>query len=232
MDYNKQTVYNAPGVYKDAGGGGGGGGVPVEYWELEYLQIKRDNGGANFVFNIPTFSNKDKLIEFIFEMEYYVENTSRDLVRIQNNNSNPAPGIYISYNIRNTTETQFQTRNSLADYTTPYWNTTLDNYKVKISLLNNSAQIETGAGTTLTSSTNYSVSTGFYRVFMFTDRSNPGEYHQAFGKFYKFSVQDVCNIVPVKRKGDNVIGIFDLVSNTFYAPNYGGSNIIAGPIVF
>lgn len=41
----------------------------------------------------------------------------------------------------------------------------------------------------------------------------------------------VRDFVPVKRKSDNVIGMFDKISNTFFG-NAGTGNFIAGPVVF
>ena len=230
MVNNRPTVYNTASVYKEAGGGGGGG-VPVEYWELEYLEISRDNGGANFVVNLPTFNNKDKNIEIVFEIEKYIETVQRTILYIGKNN-NSSPGVFLSYVLRTLSQQEFLSRNNINDYYTPKLYVNLDSYKVKFNIQNSIFDVETGAGTIVNGSTNYSESSGFNRLFLFTDRTTPGEYSQPYGKFYSLKIQDVCNIVPVKRKGDNVVGIFDLVSNTFYAPNYGGSNIISGPIVF
>lgn len=227
----KPSIYKGTGIYKAGTEGGGGSGVPVEYYELEYFEIKRDNGGANFVINLPTFNNKDKNIEIIFEIEKYIENYERRIFYIGKNN-NSEPGVYLSYNLRNLSQQEFYTRNNINNYTTIRLYVNLNSYKVKFDIKNSSFDIETGAGTIVNSSTNYSESSGLNRLFLFTDRVSPGEYNQPFGKFFYMKVEDVIELVPVKRKGDNVIGVFDLISNTFYVPNYGGSNIISGPIKF
>ena len=43
MEYNKQTVYNAPGVYKDAGGGGGREILGLQFGGLVYPVAKLGN---------------------------------------------------------------------------------------------------------------------------------------------------------------------------------------------
>lgn len=227
--YEPPTIYDLSNIYATAGGGGGGG-VPVEYWQLEYFEISRDIGGANFVINLPAFNNKDKNIQLIFEINKYIENSERRIFYIGKNN-NSSPGVMLSYNLRNLSQQEIYSRNNFNDYTTPRLYVNLDSYKVKFDIQNATFNLETGAGTVINSTTNYSESSGLNRLFLFTDRTTPGENYQPYGKFYSLIIQDVCNMIPVKRKGDNVIGVFDLVSNTFYTPNYGGSNIIAGPIV-
>jgi hypothetical protein len=50
MDYNKQTVYKASGVYKEAGGGGGGGDEPILpdlYQSVDALYRQNKEGGSN-----------------------------------------------------------------------------------------------------------------------------------------------------------------------------------------
>lgn len=53
-----------------------------------------------------------------------------------------------------------------------------------------------------------------------------------YGKIYKFALNInnilVRNMIPARRNSDNVLGMYDTVTNTFFT-NSGSGTFIAGP---
>lgn len=69
MDYNKQTVYNALGVYKEAGGGGGGGDLPEGYQRL-FCFSYNGNSGIRFKSNkLFTIDNSNQIYEIRIRLD-------------------------------------------------------------------------------------------------------------------------------------------------------------------
>lgn len=227
----KPSIYNGNGVYKNgaSGGGGGGGIVPDEYEELEYLEINRNNGGANFIATLNTFSNADKDFSIIVEFDGVNEDYQKNLIKFSAQAWSSSPGFSIDYVNRTDNTRTIYSRNNGGDYYTPIYTTNDYTNKVKFSIKNNNFDITYSDGRKTVLTTNYA-SSNFSNMFLFTDRTNPGEYYQFWGKFYEMEVNGVLKLVPVKRKLDGVIGLFDLVSQVFITANYGQSNIIAGPV--
>lgn len=227
----KPSIYKGAGIYKngESGSGGGGGVVPEEYFELEYLEISRNVGPANFIISLNDFGNKDKIISCIFEIDGNFENLQRSIFYAGRNN-NASPGILVNYNWRSASEKILYIRNSINSYYTPQTIFNNNSNKLKLLIQNNVVNIEFGDGSKIGSYAEYSESNGFNKLFIFTDRTNPGEWYQFYGKFFELEIQDIIKIVPAKRKLDGVIGLFDLISQTFITPNYGASNIVAGPV--
>ena len=50
------------------------------------------------------------------------------------------------------------------------------------------------------------------------------------GRVYRFTIEDVCDLIPAKRTTDNVVGMYDIVRDLFLA-NSGTGSFTAGPIV-
>lgn len=71
-------------------------------------------------------------------------------------------------------------------------------------------------------------------LFLFRDNSNKYPFPSAqrvYGAWLKRDNNDlVLNLVPARRNSDNVVGMYDLVNNTFYT-NGGAGAFIAGPEV-
>lgn len=82
---------------------------------------------------------------------------------------------------------------------------------------------------TSTSSTGMSVDTGNLRIGGLTNTTNEESF---CGKLYSLSIYEneiiKRDFVLCRRKSDNVLGLYDLVTNTFFT-NQGTGNFIAGP---
>lgn len=207
---------------------GSGSKIPDEYIELEYLEINRNVGGANFIATFNTFTNTDKEIKLVAEFDAVNDDNQRDLIHISNSSSDSSPGFYLGYAFRTDNTQTIWSSNNGGDYYTPYYDGVITN-KLNFSINNSTFDIEKSDGTIINTYTNYAASNYTY-LYLFTDRTTPGEWHQFYGKFFELEIQDVAKFVPVKRKSDDVIGLFDLVSQSFITANYGSSNIIAGPV--
>ena len=207
---------------------GSGGVVPAEYDELEYLEINRNTGGANFLVALNSFSNENKEFRITVEFDGTNDNIQKSILMASNNINSSSPGFMINYAARADSSKTIYSRNNSGDFYTPNYNGNLTS-KVKFSIKNGTFRMFNTDGRVIDSSTNYAISNLSY-VFLFTDRSNPGEYYQFWGKFYELEIDGVLKCIPVKRKLDGVIGLFDLISQVFITANYGQSNLIAGPV--
>ena len=78
-----------------------------------------------------------------------------------------------------------------------------------------------------------------YPLFLFSVNTSGEPYSSVnrnlYAKLYKFKVTGAdgtvkYNYVPAKRKSDNVVGMWDTVTQTFFT-NAGSGNFIAGPVV-
>ncbi len=75
-----------------------------------------------------------------------------------------------------------------------------------------------------------------YTIVIFAERNDPenGTINGGHVKIYYFILKEgnntVRNFIPVRRNSDNVLGMYDLVSNTFFT-NSGSGTFVAGPVV-
>lgn len=203
----------------------GGHVIPVEYEELEYIETRSEIGGASFYIQTGEFSNKDKEFSITFSQEYSQENTQRNFLYVGLNSSEP--GFMFKNGSRETGYFYFSFRNSIAGYYAPSIETTYSD-KCRFSVTNENASLLKSDGTILQYNISYSEST-FNRMYIMSDRTNMA-YNSFFGKLYNIAVSEIVDLKPVKRKNDNVLGLFDVINNTFYTAQNGQSNIFAGPI--
>ena len=74
-------------------------------------------------------------------------------------------------------------------------------------------------------------------IFYVIQNGSPSSTYICYGRAYSFKIYDdgtlVRDLVPCIRKSDNIVGMYDVVNNTFYyPPNYSSSNyLIAGETV-
>ena len=77
--------------------------------------------------------------------------------------------------------------------------------------------------------------TSSYNAYIFGFNTNNSINETVNMKLYSFKIYNDNNLVrdfiPVKRKSDNVLGLFDKVNNGFYT-NAGTGNFIAGPSIY
>jgi hypothetical protein len=201
---------------------------PMPYKELEYIQFDRTVGGANFVIPVTSFSNEDKEIVFTVESDGIPDNLQDRCLQIGRNNDS-SPGILINHAFWSSSSLTIYSRNNLADYYTPNLDFNSFTNKRQYYMKNGTFDIRWSDGTVFTGWTNYASTSGFNKIFLFTDRTTSGEYGQFWGKFYGLSITDVIDLRPAKRKSDGVLGLYDAISDSFIRADYGESNIIAGP---
>ncbi|MBQ5597032.1 MAG: hypothetical protein IIU66_00900 [Clostridia bacterium] len=220
MDYNKQTVYNASGVYKEAGGGGGG--VPFD----DYFDIV-DNIYQNNTLNnysplklSETINNDD----FKIEAKYYIGNP----------NLGEFPGCFFNFNTNSSySQLVYLLGNGASNPRSFRYG---NNYKSKDETVNllGEADVFCDAPMELKLiNTNFLLTSAPGTVTLTHIWPVPHDVSTPKGNNYKIGVKKfvltkkstnkvICDFTPVKRKIDNVVGLFEAVSGTFYTSSYFG----------
>jgi hypothetical protein len=211
----------------------GGGGVPEEYIELEYLQI--DSDYADFCYELPNYFDNDCEISFLVEYDRSVDRSQSLLVMKGATPVNDDYSLYIASSIFNSGANKkiySRNRDKPNNYTI---NTDVKNWNItsksRYTVNSDKITIETINGDTFVIDTYYEKFTiKYFRIFV-RDQNHTWPF---IGKFFDLTVKqgnkEIFKLVAVKNKNSGLLGFFDTVSQTFYEPNYGQSNLIAGPV--
>lgn len=212
MDYNKQTVYNASGVYKEAGGGGVLDEneyfeqIPV-YWDNQYSEFSRLNP-------VASFSNNDLLIK----AQFYSPSNCEDIVlRCGQSNSWSDPGIKLKFG--NTMWLSNGTNINVSPGLKPSGIIDIEIDGTTFKINGNSY---TG-GFSSETITNIWPVPGRQGNYAYSPYSKVALIEQLF--IDKITNKILCHIVGAKRKNDGMCGVFQLEKGYFY----GNSNFKSYP---
>ena len=201
--------------------------IPSEYTEVEYIEstgtqyintniIPTNTTGVEAKITICTNNNKDNVFMGCREMSsgenrYWIDvDWTGSKAIIFGFNNNTSTNERYSLNGSDVGKTFIISMNYMNDRTGKINGITYD--------------------TSISSKTLSSMSKPIY-IFAGNRSGNAAYYYS--GKLYNFKITDgtnvIKNFVPCYRNSDNVAGLYDLVSNTFYT-NQGTGNFIVGPI--
>lgn len=209
MDYNKQTVYDASGVYKEAGGiipsdrpeiPAGFDYIGAIYWKNTF------NSFTSSGLTILGANNKGKIIQKLYKPNTSKQNAWLSLFRFGSWNDN-----FSNVQINTYSNLISVKNNSTVTSITKTFSQGLH----EISLEQNKCFID-GQEYAIT----YAEKTGVTACCPFPLSDNRMKPDPVFA-MYEFKVIDetdkvIVDFVPVKRKADNAIGVFDVASGYFY----------------
>jgi len=181
----------------------------LPYIELEYIQ----SSGSQYISTGRTTTANTKI-----EITFQNNSTSIGYARLfgcwdkQNlevvtNNTSPASYYFVGYN-NNAVLYALDARNEFKTFTMT------SNRKVEYN-----GQVVVSAISNYTTNMNIEIFRGFNRY---------GAYMLKSFKIYESDVL-VLNLIPVKRRSDNVVCLYDLISKTYYT-NKGSGSFTAGPV--
>ena len=184
--------------------------LPKGYTELEYLE----STGTQYIdTTVPMSGNAN----FDIEMSNFVTSTQHSgAFGVDNNGQQPAVGL-----ISATSSTTFQASGTIYTFTDVTSKQIIGYHSQKLYV--NNSHVATG-----------NIPGDYpYTIYLFS-------YHSAsnfFGKvriysaiFYDSSENEIRHFIPAKRDSDDVLGMYDIVTDTFFT-NQGSGSFTAGPEV-
>ena len=144
---------------------------------------------------------------------------------------------YFNTDVGSTSKKLFQMANAQNSITltdvAPYY------FSVDTTLTINNGHLTLTDGTYTSEYTNTAASTPFttvYTIYLFgvNDHGTLGDSYKYNLRVYYFKIYDgetlVRHLIPVQRKSDNVVCMYDLVTNEFFT-NQGTGSFTAGPVI-
>lgn len=185
--------------------------VPAEYTQLEYIE----SSGTQYIdTNVKPTGSMD------FEVAAYVQSSAKQGTLFSGGDSYNSKYLGVSIN-------QIETNESDIRYDSQRYKFTLSSEKFTVSkvsnkLLLNNVEFATCSVTTFTS--DYPI-----RLFAYNRGGSIGE--KIAAKLYSLKLSDngsdVANFIPAKRNSDGAVGLYDLISKTFFT-NAGTGTFTAG----
>lgn len=210
MDYNKQTVYKASGVYKEAGGGGGGGGeLPEEYIIGSCVDNPNGLGNSNglITINTPVFYSQD-----FIEVSLFSTHNEQDGYGVCFENKNSQPNnLFKLYSMYNYYPSEMLAIIDGTAMSPRYWKNNLSkSYEIKYKI--NVPYANVNGVNNGTSLTGYECNK--IKVFY-----SPDQFKGGVGRIEVWDsdhfIQKVC-LIPAKNKTTGKVGFYDKVNSQFF----------------
>ena len=185
--------------------------VPTEYTQLEYIE----SSGTQYInTNIKPTGSMD------FEVTVYVQSSAAQGTLFSGGDNYNSKYLGVSINQANPGESDIR-------YDSQRYKFTLSIEKFMISKVSNKLllnNVEFAICSVVTFVSNYPI-----RLFAYNRGGNIGEKIAAklYGLKLSDNGSDVANFIPAKRNSDGVVGLYDLVSKSFFT-NAGTGTFTAG----
>jgi hypothetical protein len=190
----------------------------LDYIELEYITVS----AYTHVLNQPYYNLTENEWEMGFDFAFASSSTTNGALTVTANSGGMWFGNYLGYFVLRRYSVQDDIR------TTPMTVDTRHTYVVKSNTTNRQLYIDDVLKGTSTAT--YSSTVGNH--IMFSDTTSTSSGTPAAGKFYgywyKANGQTLSNCIPVKKRSNGTVGIYDMVRDVFMTPTSGSFS--PGPV--